>query len=233
MEDKNPFEKKKKNLLRKKNPFATPFFLKLVTKKKTFQNPPGFHTTAQELQTCTFEGSQQRGKKERNFGRSGGRGVWRRGSLGERPYLRRTHENFEVTPHRHTTPHHTTPHHTTTQHNTTQHNNNDTPHNTTGGSQGGLGQGGSLAGRSMPQIVPKSSPIGQGFWGQGFWAKSGAGQGGQKNQQTRKKDTKKSLSPSPKTKNKMKKQKNRKKTQKSKKWKNLSPPPSQTKKSKN
>ena len=61
-----------------------------------------------------------------------------------------------------------TPHHTTPQHN------NDTPHNTTGDpAQGGLGQGGPLAGRSMTkkkkrheqQIVPKSSPIGQGFFG--------------------------------------------------------------------
>ena len=123
---------------------------------------PGPHTTTQELQTCTFDGSRQREKKERNFGRSGGRGVRRRGSLGERPNLRYTHENFEHTPHHNTTQHK----HNTTQHNTTQHNTTTThTHNTTGGSQGGLGQGGSLAGRSMPQIVPKSSSIGQGFLG--------------------------------------------------------------------
>ena len=95
--------------------------------------------------------------------------------------------------------------HTAPTHHTTQYN-NDTPNNTTGDpAQGGLGQGGSLTGRSMAQktrheqqIVPKSSPIGQGFLGQGWfvkvwrfdqkkgakrrsgpkvvWAKSGAGQ---------------------------------------------------------
>ena len=106
------------------------------------QKPPGFHTTAREpkrahLRVPTLQSHHQNstkrppreeermeivageGKKERNFGRSGGggRGSRGRGSQGECPNLGRTDENFEHTPHRHTTPHHTTPQHNTTQHN--------------------------------------------------------------------------------------------------------------------
>ena len=145
--------------------------------------PPWLHTTARELQTCTFEGpglqkhhqnstkpprEEERmkivagdGKKERNFGRSSGGRESGRGSGGGR--VKGSAQILGGSD---------TPQHTT-------------PHNTTGDpAQGGLGQGGSLAGRSMAQktrheqqIVPKTSPIGQGFWGQGwfakFWAQNG------------------------------------------------------------
>ena len=79
------------------------------------------------------------------------RGVWRRGwnrgrgpaegsRIGERPYLGRTHEHFEHAP---------------------------THHTTTGGPAQVLGKGVSMAQKTRheQQIVPKSSPIGQGFLG--------------------------------------------------------------------
>ena len=99
------------------------------------------------------------GKKERNFGRSGG-GESGGGKSGERPKFGRTDENFEHTPHRHTTPQQ--------QRHTTQHN---------GGSRTGWSwAGGSLAGRSM---APKkkdmrnklAAPLAKVFWGQGWFAK--------------------------------------------------------------
>ena len=157
------------------------------------------------------------GKKESEFwavrrspveGESG-EVVRRRESRGERPNLGRTHENLEHTPHRHNTTHQ-----------------QQIPHRVV------LGKGGPAQRRSMAQktrheqhIVPNSSPTGQGFfWGQGWfakvkaqnglikksglgqklsgskvvWAKSGAGQ-----KWSEKKLKKKSLSPSPKTKNKI------------------------------
>ena len=88
------------------------------------------------------------GKKERNFGWSGG------GESGERPNFGRTDENFEHTPHRHTTPQQ--------QRHTTQHN---------GGSRTRWSWArGSLARRSMAQKKQDMSnklspPNGQGFLG--------------------------------------------------------------------
>ena len=185
-----------------------------------FPKPPGFHTTACEpkcahLRVTAFnhttkiprndpQGKNETvagdGKKTRNFGRSGS---WERGSGGggvrgsaqilDAPTkILNTHRTF-------------TPQHTTTQQNT----------------QGGLGQGRSLAGKSMAQktrheqqIVPKSSPIGQGFlessmvrkgfgtkrFDQKKEAKSGAGQKWSEKHKRHGKTNKKHFSPSPKTK---------------------------------
>ena len=79
--------------------------------------PPGFHTTARELQTCTFEGASNttkipredpqrekkkkakmvagEGKKAQNFGRSGGRGSGAGGSRGgiEKKIIRTSKHN--------------------------------------------------------------------------------------------------------------------------------------------
>ena len=83
--------------------------------------PPGFHTTARDPNQNSMKRPPREeermeivageGKKRAKFwavrrrvSGGGGRGVWRRGSQGKRPNLGRTHENFEHTPHRHTTP---------------------------------------------------------------------------------------------------------------------------------
>ena len=60
--------------------------------RRLWLGPPGFHTKTQKLQTCTFQGSRpsktpprfnektpREKEKERNFARSGGGGVRRRG----------------------------------------------------------------------------------------------------------------------------------------------------------
>ena len=167
-----------------------------------------------KAQTCTFDGPglhkfhettpseeerMKRGKKKRIWAirrkgvprRGGGVGG---GDSGQHPKFGRTQKILNT--HRTDTPHHTTPHHNTTQQrHTTQHN---------GGSRtgwswaGGPVHGGSMAQKTRPeqQIVPKSSPIGQGFLGsrmvrkglgtkrfdqkkkeqKAVWANSGAGQ---------------------------------------------------------
>ena len=159
-------------------------------RKRGESGPPGLHTTARELQTCTFEGpsasnttkipredpqeKEERmnivageGKKEQNLGGPA------EGELGEE-------ESGEVVPRRgvgESTQILDAPTKMLNTHrtDTPQHNNTTTTHHTTqleDPAQGGFGQGGSLAGRSMAQktrheqqIVPKSSPVGEGFFG--------------------------------------------------------------------
>ena len=69
-----------------------------------------------------------RGKKARNFGRSGGGGS---DQILDAPtkILNTHHRPTHHTPQHHNTHHTHTPHHTTPHRHTPQHNNNDTPHN--------------------------------------------------------------------------------------------------------
>ena len=149
-----------------------------VSRRKHFASPkknhfaPGLHTTAREPKRAhsmvpafnhttkirrndpkrgrKSENCGGRGKKERNFGRSGGGGVRGSAQILDAPTkILNTHRT----------------HHNTTQHNTTQQQRR-IPCKVV------LGKGGSLTGKSMAQksrhvqqIVPKSSPVGQGFLG--------------------------------------------------------------------
>ena len=140
------------------------------------QKPPGFHTTAREpkrAQLAPTLSTQPKfhektprerkrakivageGKKERNFGRSGGggsrRGRRRESVGGARQILDAPAKILNT--HRTDTP----------QHNTTQHN---TTHRVVLGKEGpSQGSPWSPKTRHEQQIVPKSSPIGQGFLG--------------------------------------------------------------------
>ena len=207
--------------------------------------PLGFYTTAPRA-PCTVgtdasnttkilrEEPQRETKSENGSGRvkkkkseilggpaEGWRESRRRRSGGERPNFGRTLENFEHTPHRHTT----------------QHN---------GGSRTGWSwERGFLAGRSVAQktrheqqIVPKSSPSGQGFLGSRMvrkglgtkrfdqkkgakrrsgpkvvWAKSGAGQKLSQKPKNMEKQIKNKNIPLPSTQNKEKKKSKKSKNQ--------------------
>ncbi len=109
---------------------------------------------------------------------------------GERPNFERTHENFEHTPHLHTTPHtphHTTPHqhhtHNTTQHNTTQQRHT-TQHN--GGSRTLWSWARGVLRREVHgpkkqdmsnKLSRRAALLAKVFWGQGWfvkvWAQNG------------------------------------------------------------
>ena len=154
-------------------------------------------------QTCTFEGPKfnettpenermkivaGEGKKERNFGRESGEGVSSGGGVRGSAQILDAFTKILNT-HRTDTPQHNTTHHNTTHHNTTQQRHT-TQHNR--GSRTVWSWAREVPRREVhgpksrheQQIVPKSSPIGQGFWCQGWfskvWAqngfKSGAGQ---------------------------------------------------------